>query len=96
MRTAGWVIAAMIGLGACATDEEWAGGPNTFAHEDAEWQIVKQGTRIAGQWMNAPPGVTVPHVRYQAIQAFRAYAGCKLAPSSLLIDGVRADALMRC
>ena len=96
MQRTGWLMVAALSLGACASDEEWAGGPNSFDVEGAQWQIVKQGTNIAGQWVNPPAGVSEPEVRYQAIRAFTAYAGCDPAPASMQINGTTADALMRC
>ena len=86
----------MLALGACANAAEWEGGPVAFEHEGAQWEITKQHTAIVGRWLNPPANVDEPQVRYAAIRAFRAYAGCKPAPRSMEITGAVADALMRC
>lgn len=88
------LIAAAAALGAC--ESHWQDGPVTFNHDGKVWELEKVRLDLSGTWVDAPAGLDPAQMRYFAIQAFEAYAGCAVAPNSIDIAGNAANAQMRC
>ena len=86
-------VLGLVGLAACG---KWDGDPVVFSYNDNSWEMRWEERDLIGNWLNAPAGVGESRVRYEAVQAFEAYAGCPMLPNSMQIDAREVRAVSAC